>query len=218
MGRRLLKINVDLIISFLKGINLGSPRYFEVTKDPIPDGTRVISIRNSPYQMDVVELELDCPQWEEVELRTEIRPQLRTVSSEDMVKRMTDAFRNTKPGRYSVDPIEYLKQVYDSYGLDKPNSSMTKEEFVKALLNDIENFGTALIWLVTRVPGDVAEIWPISVAHASPQPANNDFPSGYYKVVADCSCTNINARQVRRIVIPGDSGPYKALDWINEVS
>ena len=100
MGRRLLRINAVLLINVCKGFGAGSPRYFRVVENPLPDDVKVLSVRNSPYHVNTVEIELESKQWTTDEPRTEVHPMFEVVTMEDQVNRLAEAFRKTSPGRY----------------------------------------------------------------------------------------------------------------------
>ena len=104
MGRRLLKINVMLLVDILKGFDCGNPRYFRVIEGHIPKDVKVLSVQNRPYHENTVEIELESEQWTTAEPGTEVYPSLEVVASEDQVKRLAEAFRSTPPGRYNVAP------------------------------------------------------------------------------------------------------------------
>ncbi|MDE2095654.1 MAG: hypothetical protein KGL39_00225 [Patescibacteria group bacterium] len=82
MGQRLLEINADMLIKILSEMSGVRPRDFTVVEDPIPEGVKVLSVRQSPYRQDVVEIELEHPDWSESEPRTRIEPKFMMLCSD----------------------------------------------------------------------------------------------------------------------------------------
>lgn len=289
MGRRLLKITVELLVNIFKGFD-DIPKYFKVVRDPIPKDVRIISVQNSPYYENIVEVELESEQWTGDAPKTEVRPEFMEMTSSDSVQRYqklelaikskaitknevlreldlpettepwgseiageqkqpTEEQRKrwhsmvrtvgkekpsqrihstsplmpckrmwtepppvkTKSRSYIMDPIEFLKRVYEDYKLEVPNPNMTKSEFILALLSDIEEYGHGLVWKIPNLFLKTAEIWPLSVKQSVPHAAMPDFPNGYYVTVDPSNSMLMNApipaQYVDIIRIPGDLGP-----------
>ncbi len=79
MGKRTLKISVELLIDILKGLRDGPPRYFTVTKDPVPADAKMVSCRTSKYWPNMVEVVLESATFEGDE--GEIRPNCAVVEA-----------------------------------------------------------------------------------------------------------------------------------------
>ena len=78
MGQRLLEVSADLITAILMPWQKPT-RTFEVSSDPIPGDAKIVSIRQSQYRTDVVEIVLSSPSWSDEPPRTRISPRLQEV-------------------------------------------------------------------------------------------------------------------------------------------
>lgn len=77
--QRLLMVSADLLVDILKGLQDGKPRAFEVVSEPLPDDTKIVSVRSSLYWPNTVEIVLESASFTPAEERTRISPVLRTV-------------------------------------------------------------------------------------------------------------------------------------------
>ena len=116
MGQRLLEINVQLIIGILGGfrrsdgstvtVRLGKAslqipkqtQYYHVSKDPIPDDARVLSVRYSPYRSETVEVLLESKSWPDADPGTRVEPHISAISvppsEEDVVRAADRLYQN----------------------------------------------------------------------------------------------------------------------------
>lgn len=100
MGRRILEVTAELLVnSFTKGLVAGPPRFFYVSKDPIPDDATIVGVRNSPYH-PCVEILLESKAWPESAECEYVEPWLSCVSftDEQWVKIKEDTGIQTVPG------------------------------------------------------------------------------------------------------------------------
>jgi hypothetical protein len=93
MGQRLLTIHVDLLVELLKGYAAteDKPRYFRVTKDPLPLDVHILSVRQSQYRENTIELDLWSDSWSKEGPRTKIEPLVETITDETPVAGVTMA-------------------------------------------------------------------------------------------------------------------------------
>jgi len=83
MARRILRIDPELLVSILSGFDqVGVPRKFVVTQDPIPADAKILSVRYSPYYTDTIDVALESSQWPEVDDGTSITPRLSAIYDE----------------------------------------------------------------------------------------------------------------------------------------
>jgi hypothetical protein len=82
MGQRLLEVNAQFISGLLMGFTeTVAPRYFEVTANPVPPDAKIVSITQSQYRSDNVEIVLSSPSWSDEPPRTRLNPFMQVVNT-----------------------------------------------------------------------------------------------------------------------------------------
>ena len=79
MGQRLLEVTADLLVAIMQGLGNGPIRYFQIDSEPIPVDVKILSVCNSPYRVNTVEILLQSKEWTDEPPRTKINPLIKIV-------------------------------------------------------------------------------------------------------------------------------------------
>lgn len=104
--------------------------------------------------------------------------------AESAQSRIAKAVGEIKPGKWPVDPVEFCRKAWESYGIERPNKNQSHATFVRQMLFELEDAGSVIVWRVPGTFGGIREMWLIPSFICRPSVGYcEDHPFGYYNVV-----------------------------------